>query len=393
MSQSVAERYLTLGLQIGRHVEGIVDSYYGPPELAAAVEAEPPVDPAVLVSVAEELLLELEDGWLRDQIAGLRTYAGVLAGESRSYADEAEGCYGVRPTRTDEAVFAAAHDRLDELLTGEGALAGRVEAWEASIRVPSEKIEATVAAVIEEARAQTRGLVALPEGEGVALQTVRDVPWMAFCEYQGALRSEISVNLDLPLSALHLLVVALHETYPGHHTEACCKEDLLVRGRGMLQQTIALVPTPQSLITEGIATVAPTLLLEGDGGPALADVTHRAGIELDLAQALAVEQAREPLRWAEVNAALMLQEDGLSEAEVHAYLVRWALLTPQLADHVIRFFKRPASRNYIVTYPAGRSLCEAYVAGDPSRFRRLLTEPVRVGELLEARHATASTSA
>jgi hypothetical protein len=67
VTQSAAERYLRLGLQLGRHVEGIVDAYYGPPELAAAVDAAPPVDPPALVSAAEALLDELEDGWLRDQ--------------------------------------------------------------------------------------------------------------------------------------------------------------------------------------------------------------------------------------------------------------------------------------------------------------------------------------
>jgi hypothetical protein len=71
--------------------EGIVDAYFGPPELAAAVEAEPPVDLRALVSAAEALLDELEDGWLRDQVVGLRTYAGVLAGESGSYAGRLRG--------------------------------------------------------------------------------------------------------------------------------------------------------------------------------------------------------------------------------------------------------------------------------------------------------------
>ena len=125
MSESVVERYLRLGLQVGRHVDGMVDAYFGPAELAAAVEAEPPVDPRELVSAAEALLDELDDGWLRDQVVGLRTYAGVLAGESGSYADEVEGCYGVRPAHTDEAVFAAAHERLDELLPGDGPLPER----------------------------------------------------------------------------------------------------------------------------------------------------------------------------------------------------------------------------------------------------------------------------
>src|SRR5690348_1107363 len=161
----------------------MVDAYFGPPELAAAVEAEPPVDPHSLVSAAEALLDELDDGWLRDQVVGLRTYAGVLAGESGSYADEVEGCYGVRPTHTDEAVFTAAHERLEELLPGDGPLGERYPRWQDSIRVPAERIERAVAAVIEEARRQTSRLVGLPEGEGIDLEIVRDKPWLAFCEY------------------------------------------------------------------------------------------------------------------------------------------------------------------------------------------------------------------
>lgn len=383
MSEPVAERYLRLGLQVGRHVEGIVDAYYGPPEPAAAVAGEPPVDPRELVRAADALLDELEDGWLRDQVVGLRTYAGVLAGESISYADEVEGCYGVRPTHTDESVFAAAHERLDELLPGDEPLGERYERWEASIRVPPERVERVVAAVIEEARARTRALVELPAGEGVELEVVREVPWLAFCEYVGDLRSRIAVNVGLPISGIELLTLAIHETYPGHHAERAVKEHLLVRGRGLLEETLVLVPTPQSLVSEGIAKLAPYTLLEGDGGKALADLIHEAGIELDLAHALAVERAREPCSWAQVNAALMLHEDGASEDQAKAYLARWGLLTPEWTEHMIRFFTEPTSRTYVMNYSAGRDLCDSYVAGKPERFRRLLSEQVRVSDLRE----------
>jgi hypothetical protein len=386
------ERYLRLGLQLGRHVEGIVDAYYGPPEPAAAVDAEPPVDPRTLVAAAEALLDELEDGWLRDQVVGLRTYAGVLAGESGSYADEVEGCYGVRPTHTDEAVFTAAHERLEELLPGEGTLTERHERWESSSLVPADRIERLMAAVIEEARAWTGRLVELPAGEGILLEIVRDKPWWASCDYLGDLRSRIALNVDLPMSAIQLLVLSIHETYAGHHTERSSKEHLLVRGRGLLEETLVMTPTPQSVVTEGIAKLAPELLLEGESGAALAAVVHDAGIELDLAHALAVQRALEPLEWAEVNAALMLHEGGASEAETQAYLERWALMTPDWTAHMLRFFTAPTSRTYIVSYPAGRELCNSYVAGDPERFRRLLTEQVRVRDLLDAQDEGAKTT-
>jgi hypothetical protein len=379
-----AERYLVLGLQLGRHVEGIVDAYFGPSELAEAADAGALVEPRELVDRADALLVELPDGWLRDQVRGSRAYAGVLAGEAPSYADEVEACYGVRPHVTDESVFAAAHEDLDRMLPGDGSVAERHRAWEESIRISGDAVEHTVAAVIQEARRQTRGVVELPDGEDVAVEMVRDEPWLAFCEYLGDFRSRISVNVDLPVSAIELLTLAMHETYPGHHTERCSKEQALVRGRGLLEETLVLVPTPQSLVAEGIATVAPELLLEGAGADALVDVVRReAGVDLDLDLALAVERALEPCRWANLNAALQLHDSGADGADVAAYLERWGLLTPELAAHLIRFLEAPTSRTYIITYLAGRRHCRAWVGNDPARFRRLLTEQVRVADLLD----------
>ena len=385
MTDTPAERYVVLGLELGRHVEGIAEAYFGPPELAEAVDAAPLVEPRELVDRADLLLADLPDGWLRDQVRGLRAYAGVLAGEAPSYADEVEQCYGVRPRRTDESVFAAAHDELDRLLPGAGPVAERHRAWEESIRVPGDAVERGVTAVIEEARRQTRAVVELPEGEDVAVEMVHDEPWLAFCEYLGDLQSTISVNVGLPISALELLTLAIHETYPGHHTERCCKERTLVRGRGLLEETLVLVPTPQSMVAEGIATIAPWLLLEGDGAAALADVVRReTGVDFDLDLGLAVERALEPCRWANLNAALMLHEAGAEETEVQAYLELWGLLTPDMAAHRIRFLEEPTSRTYVITYLAGRELTRAYVGADIARFGHLLTEQVRVGELLDA---------
>ena len=86
----------------------------------------------------------------------------------------------------------------------------------------------------------------------------------------------------------------------------------------------------------------------------------------------------------ELNAAHMLYTDGNGEDEVRAYLERWALLDADLSAHAIRFLRGATSRAYVVCYPAGRELCATYIAGDPGRFHRLLSEQVRVGELLAA---------
>jgi hypothetical protein len=67
-------------------------------------------------------------------------------------------------------------------------------------------------------------------------------------------------------------------------------------------------------------------------------------------------------------------------------------VSPALAAHLIRFLGEPTSRTYVVNYSAGREFCRAYVAGEPERFRRLLTEQVRVRDLLRTNDAPASPS-
>ena len=382
---SPAGRYVRLGLELGRHGDDIVDCYFGPPELAAAVDAAEPVDPAQIAADAEALLGEVGDGWLRDQVAAIAAYARVLAGESRPYADEVEACYRLRPAHTDEAVVAGAHERLEQLLPGPGTLHERYDAHRRSAFVPGERIEQVAGEAIDAARACARELVDLPAGEAVDLEIVHDEPWMGYCRYAGGLRSRISLNGDLPQSIIDLIRLVIHETYPGHHVERCLKDELLVRERGLLEETIVLLPTPQSVIAEGIASMAPPLVLER-WPDAMERVADAAGIDVDFPRAIAVQSALDACRWLEVNAALMLYEEGRGEDEVRAYLERWGLLDAQLSAHVIRFLSGPRSRGYVISYPAGQELCQAYVGGDRARFRRLLSEQVRVGELVAAAH-------
>jgi hypothetical protein len=377
-----AERYLRLGLELGRHADDIVDAYFGPPELAEAVNAAGPVSPGRLAETAAALTGELDDGWLRDQVSALHAFASVLAGEARPYADEVEACYRLRPRRTDEAVFAEVHERLEELLPGPGALGQRYHAFRRSGLVPAERVEEVASEAIAAARACTRELVELPEGEKVDLEIVHDVPWMGYCGYLGGLRSRISINGDLPVSFIELIRLVIHETYPGHHVERCLKDVGLVCERGLLEETIVLLPTPQSVIAEGIASMAPSFLLDRAPEVFAGVAAAAGGIDVDLARAAAVEAALENTGWAQVNAAHMLYGEGEGEDEVRAYLERWALLDRELSAHAIRFLRGATARAYVICYSAGHELCAAYVAHEPARFRRLLSEQVRVGELL-----------
>ncbi|MGE0794988.1 MAG: DUF885 domain-containing protein, partial [Acidimicrobiia bacterium] len=101
-------RYLELGLALGRHVDGLVDAYFGPPALAGRAAAGAPRAPRAIEHDLRLLLADLEFDpdlepdrrhWLLAQVRGLRVTAARLAGEAIGYADEVEACYGVRPTK------------------------------------------------------------------------------------------------------------------------------------------------------------------------------------------------------------------------------------------------------------------------------------------------------
>jgi hypothetical protein len=381
MTEASARGYLRLGLRLGRHDQSVVDAYFGPADLAEAVANEDLHDPRALADEADALAAELPDGWLRDQVAALRVFAGGLAGERRSYADEVEGWYGVRPTHTDEAAFERAHERLNDLLPGRGNLGERFDAWRETTVVPPDRIEPLTKAIVAEARRQTERLVDLPGGEGVELAFVRDVGWSGYNTYLGDLRGQVEVNVGQPIPAIDLLLTTLHETYPGHQAERACHEHLLARGQGLLEETLVLGPAPQAVVSEGIGQYAPHLLLAGDEGDRFTEILREEGIAFDLARELAIVEAREPCRWVDVNAALMLHQGGASEADARAYVARWGALSPELAASVVAFVNDPASRTYVLNYPAGFQLVVAYVDGDPKRFRRLLTEQIRIADL------------
>lgn len=380
---TAAERYLELGLRLGRHIDGLVDSYYGPAELKEQVDAEEIVAPVQLAEDAAALHGSLEDGYLRDQVHGCWTSARVLAGEQLSYSDEVEGSYGVRPERTPESVFERAHSELDALLPGDGPLEERRRAWRERHACPGDTAVDVLGELLPLMRARTLEVVDLPEGESPTLEPVRDEPWWAFNYYLGDLKSRVVLNIDLPTTGLDLIHLAAHEVYPGHHTEKSVKEQLLVREQGRIDETIALVPTPAAVLSEGIAEIGADIVLDDASRRQAYTILRRHGVELaepELARRISDEI--DSLRTVSLNAALMIFEDGMSLDAAQDYVQRWTLNTPEQAAQSIRFVTDPTWRAYTITYSAGRDLCGAYVGGDPARFRRLLTEQVRVRELV-----------
>lgn len=394
MSAHPVDRYLELGLRLGRHLDGMVDAYFGPSELAGRVDTEPLRPLPALVTDARRLVGDLDAGegdldpvrrrWIRAQAAGLHMGARKLAGEQVPFVDEVEQCYGVRPAFVDHDVLADAHHRLDTVLPGSGPLAARYDAWRSTHLMTPEQLTAAVHTLAEAFRERTLTAFGLPEGERVAFELVTDEPWSGFNYYEGDLQSRVAINTDLPLSSTAVAHLIAHEAYPGHHTEHCRKEVGLVRTRRQEEETIFLVGTPQCLLAEGLADLALEALLGPGSEAEIAELLHPLGIRYDTEVVAAVASAGEALSAVRGNAALLLHDQGRPEEDAVAELERWALLSHERATKSIAFLTHPTWRSYIFCYVAGHPLCRDFVAGDRTRFERLLTEQFVPADLTAA---------
>src|SRR5215211_1037237 len=202
MEASIAARYVLLGLRLGKHVDGLVDGYFGPPELKATVDSEEPAPPPELVDEAAALLDELDAAdssaydaqrrrWLQGQLLGLACLAEVIAGAEIAWPDKVRRCFGIDVAPVPEERFAEAHERLDEELPGDGAVGARLEEWRRSQEMPREKVLPAFEALVRELRERTCEVVDLPEGERMDPEIVGDRPWSAYNWYLGRGKSRI----------------------------------------------------------------------------------------------------------------------------------------------------------------------------------------------------------
>lgn len=377
---SVTRRYLELCLRLGRHVDGLVDSYYGPSEIAERVESEPLREPVELVADAEALRGENDRGYLDAQLLGLETVARKLAGEEIPYADEVERCYGIRPSRVPESEFEDAQRQLDEILPAGGSLAERYQRWREGDPVPAELVPRLLETIAERLRERTGELIGLPEGESGELDWVTGEPWWAYNYYLGELRSRVAVNTDVPLNASFGVELMAHELYPGHHTEHAWKESRLFRDEGRLEESALMIGAPQSLIAEGIAGLAVEMVVD-DQDAFAAELFGEFGMDYDADTGRAIRAARRPFERVMGNAALLVHEDGASPEEAKAYVQRWGLVSDERARHNVEFITHPVWRSYVTTYADGYYLCRDWVDGDRGRFKRLLTEQLTPADL------------
>jgi hypothetical protein len=386
----IAQRYLLLGLRLEHHVPGFVDSYIGPPELREAVAAETPAPVEELRDEAG-VLGELVDGlpdetaalrrrreWLHAQLRAIRALARRASGEEIGYVDLVEQLFDVRVAPMPEERFAAARDRLDAALPGQGSLAERYRSWSRSLEVPSERLLTVLQASAERFHRAACRDFDVPPDQAIEWEATRDQAWNAEATFLGGGRTRIRVNLDLPRDVVTVARVAAHEAYPGHHLDNITKERTLVREAGLGEATLRTLSTPELLVAEGLASVGREVVMSDlELGDELRRIARDAGLDTGLAALGApVATAALELNGAFANAALLLHAEGVPPADVRDYLVETTVQGPEMIDHAMRALADPIGRTYEFAYSEGARLVRAWleVQGQTTGFARLLAE-------------------
>jgi hypothetical protein len=393
---SVAQDYVRLSLEIGTHEPGYIDAYYGPPEWKREAEAAPRTVPVLARAVADlqtrlravpassDPLVRRRGEFLDAQLTAARTRLRMIAGEKLSFADEAQGLFGVTPDIKPLSHYDPVLARIDRLLPGQGTLAERAEAFEAAFVIPADRLDAVMRAAIAECRRRTVERIPLPDGEAFTLEFVTGKSWSGYNYYQGNYRSLIQINTDLPVRLSRAVDLGCHEGYPGHHAYNVLLERDLARGRGWTEYMVYPLYSPQSLIAEGSANYGIDLAFHAAGAadvrnrnadPAGRPFRRRAG-RIALSGTAAGGQA---LSGARFTIARDYLEGRITRAQAVELAQRYQLTDADGAEKSVSFTDQ--YRSYVINYGLGKEMVRDHVerAGSGAArweaMRRILSEP------------------
>ena len=399
----IAADYVQMQLEIGEREPGYIDAYYGPSEWQAAAKSAPRSveelanEAASLVSRTRsvdtarfEPLEQKRHAFMLAQLRAAQTRLRMIGGEKLSFADEAEGLFGVRPVLQELATYDPVLARIERLVPGSGTLAARVDAFQNRFTIPKDRLTPVFDAAIAECKRRTLGHIALPPSEKFTMEFVTGKSWSGYNYYKGDATSLIQINIDLPIRISRAVDLGCHEGYPGHHAYNVLLEQKLAKERGWVEYTVYPLYSPQSLIAEGSANYGIDLAFPGEQR-----LNYEVGALYPLAglptvqagEYLALLEAMRDLSGARFTIARDYLEGRIAREEAIALTQKYQLVSEERATQSISFTDE--YRSYVINYGLGQDMVRAYVeaAGpDPAArwaaFEHILSEPTLPSDLV-----------
>jgi hypothetical protein len=395
----LAETYVSLVLALGQHDESYVDAYFGPPQFLEAVKTakKPLADIGTIAaqtihdlqsvnSKHAEEISQLRQQYLLKQLQSLAARVKMLGGWKYSFDEEATALYDAQPPHLTASHFDAILKELDAILPGNGTVSERYEKFKKDFIIPTEKLDAVFQAAIKECRERTKQYIELPADENFVIEYVTDKPWSGYNWYKGNSFSLIQMNTDLPIYIDRAVDLAAHEGYPGHHVYNSLLESNLYRKRGWVEFSVYALFSPQSLIAEGTANFGIDVALPGKERMEFEKnvLFPIAGMDVrSVEKYYAIHELFLKLAYAGNEAARGYLNGTMTRDEAAAWLVKYALMSPDRAQQRTRFFD--AYRSYVINYNLGQDLVKNYIerrGGTPDQprkrweeFRKLISSP------------------
>lgn len=377
----LAEKYVRLGLSIGKHDGDFVDAYYGPdslkplPGMDTTVSAKD-FSSATFLKEAEELktaiskiandtkndTLRNRANWIVDQLTAFSRRIKIFAGESKPFDEESKELFGVAAPTYNEDHYKQLIAQLNSSLPGKGTIQDRFQALANRFVIPKDKIDTVFRIAIAEARKRTIAHYPLPEGENFVMEYVTNKPWSGYNWYKGKYQSQIQINTDLPIMIDRAIDLACHEGYPGHHVYNMLLEKNLYNEKGWVEISLYPLFSPQSLIAEGSANYGIQVAFPGNEAEEFTRNILLPVAGLDTAGIGAYFKSlalKVKLNYARNEAARGLINNTMSEADAMHWLKEYALFSEEGAKKSISFIKK--YRSYVINYNYGQDMVKRYI--------------------------------
>ncbi|WXG46211.1 MAG: hypothetical protein WED05_06030 [Candidatus Atabeyarchaeum deiterrae] len=351
MSVDFSSKYLIACLRLGRHVNDLVDSYYGPMELIEKVDKEHSRPLGEIFLDFEELkkeivsaqIDEMRKTFLLKQVKALQATTREKMGVTAPYREYVSSTLDIEPKDVKEQEISELRTQLETLLKKKGYHGNLTEMLLESKKkrlISGERLVDLFYNLLTEARYETMKSFNLPAGERVELSILKDRPWTSDNRYLGNYKSLVELNIQMPVTSSSLPLHVTHQSYPGHHTEHVLKEMELYLGKKQLESSILLVNTPECTMSEGLAETSRKFIL---GEPSMAE-DRIEDLEMKFRRAV------------RVNTALMVYDKRLDLEQTKEYFTEEGAYEKKESELGMRFVLDPLLRAYLFTYYEGERL-------------------------------------
>ncbi len=392
---TIAESYIKLAFQLGKHDSDYVDAYFGPEALKKEAEASPKTLQEI-ISLAEKTLADLnalsvkgDDKMAKKRhrnlqclLSSLKARAEFLNGKKMTFDEESQALYNAVSPTFPEGHFDEILKELDQLVPGKGDLQQRINDFSKQFTVPADKTEAVYNAAIAEARKRTKEHIKLPENEKFILEYVKDKPWGAYNWFKGNATSLIQMNTDFPLLIDRPVGLACHEGYPGHHVYYSIFESKFFKGLGWVEFSIYPLYSPASLIAEGTANFGIEVAFPNEEQLEFVKEVLFPIAGLDAKNAdlyFKILKLRVKLGYGGNDTSRLYLDGKISKEEAVQRFMKYQLRTRERSEKYLSFIDR--YRSYVINYNVGYKMVKDYIeskGGTPDKPEKLWEEYIKL---------------